>query len=67
MTYWVSAYELSWYLETSVPRIVTVLVLICAAAVVHLSGLFLMTLGRPFEGAPPNNQEASTRVAGANG
>jgi hypothetical protein len=52
-TYWISANELSWYLETSVSRIVTVLVLICAAAVLHLSGIFLDALGRPFGGPPP--------------
>jgi hypothetical protein len=46
-TYWISPYELSWHLQTSVPRVVTVLVLIAAAAVVHISGVFVAYLSRP--------------------
>lgn len=46
-TYWISPYELSWHLETSVPRVVTVLVLIAAAAVVHIAGVFVAYLTRP--------------------
>jgi hypothetical protein len=66
-TYWISAYELSWYLETSVPRITTVLVLICAAAVLHLSGVFVSALGLPFGGQEAGEEEESTRVAARNG
>ncbi len=67
VTYWVSLYELSWYLETSVPRIATVLVLLCAAAVVHLSGVFLAALGRPFAEHGSRGADPSNRVADRDG
>jgi hypothetical protein len=66
-TYWISAYELSWYLETSVPRIATVLVLICAGAVLHISGVFLSALGGPFGKPQPDEANSSNRVSGGNG
>ncbi|HEU5142124.1 MAG TPA: hypothetical protein VFU04_03090 [Solirubrobacterales bacterium] len=45
-SYWISPNPLDWHLGTSANRIVSVLVLICLAAVVHLSGLLLDALGQ---------------------
>ncbi|MBN9623598.1 MAG: hypothetical protein J0H06_11705 [Actinobacteria bacterium] len=59
--YWVSTYELSWYLETSVSRTVTVLVLFCAAALVHLSGVFLASLGKPLVGSRSLDVDKASR------
>jgi hypothetical protein len=45
-SYWVSPHPLEWHLGLSVDRVVSVLVLICLAAVVHLSGSLLSGLRR---------------------
>jgi hypothetical protein len=45
-SYWISPSPLDWHLTTSAHRVVTVLMFICLAAVLHLSGLLLSTLGQ---------------------
>jgi hypothetical protein len=61
-TYWLSPYPIGWHLENSADRVITVLVFICVAALVHVSGLLLNTLlrGRPPRDAP---REAPTEPA----
>lgn len=44
-TYWLSPYPIDWHLETSASRVISVLMFICIAAVVHVSGLLLNVLG----------------------
>lgn len=46
-SYWISPNPIEWHLATSAPRVVSVLMLICLAALVHLSGLLLGALGQP--------------------
>jgi hypothetical protein len=43
-TYWLSPYPIGWHLENSANRVITVMVFICVAAVVHVSGLLLNEL-----------------------
>jgi hypothetical protein len=43
-SYWISPNPIEWHLATSVNRVVTMLVLIALAAVLHLSGLLLARL-----------------------
>lgn len=43
-SYWISPNPLDWHLSTSVNRVVAVLMLICLAALVHLSGVLLRSL-----------------------
>jgi hypothetical protein len=45
-TYWIAPYPIDWYLDLSVNRVVTVLMFISLAALVHLSGLLLDSLVR---------------------
>lgn len=45
-SYWISPYPIDWHLGLSANRVVSVLVLICLAAVVHLSGSLLSGLRR---------------------
>ena len=40
-SYWISPHDLEWHLASSVDRVVSIPMLICLAAVVHLSGLLL--------------------------
>jgi hypothetical protein len=49
--YWATTWPIGWYLETSAGRVITVLVFICIAALVHLSGLLLNALLRPSVGS----------------
>ena len=53
-SYWISPHDLQWHLATSVDRVVSIPMLVCLAAVVHLSGLFLGALSW----RPGSNQEA---------
>lgn len=47
-SYWISPHDLEWHLATSVDRVVSIPMLVCLAAVLHLSGLLLRTLtGEP--------------------
>jgi hypothetical protein len=46
-SYWISPYDLNWHLATSASRVVSVIVLVCVAAVLHLSGIFASALARP--------------------
>jgi hypothetical protein len=50
--YWISPIELSWYLATSVTRVVSVPIFICVAAVLHLSGIFVGALDGAGRGSP---------------
>jgi hypothetical protein len=52
-TYWLSPFPIGWHLENSANRVITVMVFICVAALVHLSGLLLSELKerRPGDGA----------------
>jgi hypothetical protein len=43
-SYWISPHPLEWHLGLSANRVVSVLVLLCLAAVVHLSGSLLSAL-----------------------
>lgn len=43
-SYWISPHDLEWHLSTSVDRVVSIPMLVCLAAVLHLSGLLLATL-----------------------
>jgi hypothetical protein len=43
-SYWISPNPIDWHLTTSVNRVISVLMLICLAAVVHLSGHLLGAL-----------------------
>lgn len=43
-TYWLSPYPIGWHLENSANRVITVMVFICVAGLVHLSGLLLSEL-----------------------
>lgn len=43
-SYWISPHNLEWHLATSVDRVVSIPMLVCLAAVLHLSGLLLATL-----------------------
>ncbi len=43
-SYWISPNPLDWHLSTSASRVISVLMFICLAAVVHLSGLLLGAL-----------------------
>ena len=57
-SYWLSQYPIEWHLETSANRVVSALMFICIAAVVHVSGLLLNALvqrprGREAEAAAP--------------
>jgi hypothetical protein len=45
-TYWLSPYPIGWHLENSANRVITVMLFICVAALVHLSGLLLDGLMR---------------------
>jgi hypothetical protein len=45
-SYWISPSPLDWHIATSAPRVVTVLILIGLAALVHLSGLLLNAFTR---------------------
>ena len=40
-SYWISPHDLEWHLATSVDRVVSIPMLVCLAAVLHLSGLLL--------------------------
>jgi hypothetical protein len=44
--YWISPIELSWYLNTSDFRVVTVPIFVCVAAILHLAGIFVAELER---------------------
>jgi hypothetical protein len=44
--YWISPIELSWYLETSDTRVVSVPIFICIAAILHLAGIYVGELER---------------------
>ena len=43
-SYWISPHDLEWHLATSVDRVVSIPMLVCLAALVHLSGMLLATL-----------------------
>jgi hypothetical protein len=63
-TYWLSPYPIGWHLETSAGRVITVLLFICIAAVVHVSGRLFESLGerrRPaaVEAEPPGEPVVS--------
>jgi hypothetical protein len=49
--YWASELAIGWYLETSAGRIISVLVFICVAALVHVTGLLFNALMRPSVGS----------------
>lgn len=54
-SYWIAPYPIEWYVENSVNRVVSLLMFICLASVVHLSGLLIDTLlrrERPLEEDP---------------
>jgi hypothetical protein len=57
-TYWLSPYPIGWHLETSAGRVITVLVFICVAALVHVSGLLLNALMGPGRQRQANAGEA---------
>jgi hypothetical protein len=59
--YWASELPIGWYLETSADRIISVLVFICIAAVVHLSGLLLNALMRPSVGSAVDGDDGPSR------
>lgn len=40
-SYWISPHDLEWHLATSVDRVVSIPMLVCLAAVLHLSGVLL--------------------------
>lgn len=44
-SYWISPHPIGWHLSTSASRVISVLVFIGLAAVIHLSGLLLSALG----------------------
>lgn len=44
--YWASVWPIGWYLETSAGRIISVLIFLSVAALVHVSGLLLSSLLR---------------------
>lgn len=44
-SYWISPNPIDWHLATSANRVISVLMFICVAAVVHLSGLLLSRFG----------------------
>jgi len=44
-SYWISPHPIGWHLSTSASRVISALVFIGVAAVVHLSGLLLTALG----------------------
>lgn len=44
-SYWISPHPIGWHLSTSASRVISVLVFIGVAAVIHLSGLLLSALG----------------------
>jgi hypothetical protein len=46
-SYWISPNPIDWHLATSAPRVVTALLLISAAALIHLSGLLLNAFLQP--------------------
>ena len=43
-SYWISPHNLEWHLATSVDRVVSIPMLVCFAAVLHLSGVLLAAL-----------------------
>jgi len=45
-SYWISPHDLEWHLGTSVERVVSIPMLVCLAALAHLSGLLLGELRR---------------------
>lgn len=45
-SYWLSPYPIEWHLENSAGRVISALMFICIAAVVHVSGLLLNALDR---------------------
>lgn len=63
-TYWLSGYPIGWYLENSASRVITVLVFICVAAVVHVSGLLLNELQEKRQS--PGDAQGELRAAPAN-
>jgi hypothetical protein len=56
-TYWLSPYPIGWHLETSAGRVITVLLFIAIAAVVHVSGLLLNALMQP-----PNRHDPDAEI-----
>jgi hypothetical protein len=42
--YWLGPYPIGWYVENSADRIISVMLFICVAALVHVSGLLLTAL-----------------------
>jgi hypothetical protein len=52
--YWISPIELSWYLETSAFRVVSIPIFVCIAAILHLSGIFVTAL----EGSPADDHRS---------
>lgn len=53
-SYWISPNPLDWHLGTSVNRVISVLMLICLAALIHLSGLLWSALGGRGAVSPAN-------------
>ncbi len=53
-SYWISPHDLEWHLASSVDRVVSIPMLVCLAAVLHLSGLLL----RAFSWRAGSHQEA---------
>jgi hypothetical protein len=62
--YWATVWPIGWYLETSASRIITVLVFICIAAVVHVSGLLLNALLKPPVGSGVDGDDGPDRDRG---
>lgn len=50
-SYWISPHDLAWHLSTSVNRVVSIPILICAVALLHISGLLASALRTTSAGA----------------
>jgi hypothetical protein len=60
-SYWISPYPIGWHLSTSAGRVISVLMFICLAAVVHLSGVLMASLEdrpRQVKGEPASESVA---------
>jgi hypothetical protein len=71
-TYWLSPYPIGWHLENSANRVITVMLFICVAALVHVSGLLLNELmqspsRREADGEVPTDRAAPREPVASNG
>jgi hypothetical protein len=55
--YWASELPIGWYVESSAGRIISVLLFICIAALVHVTGLLFNALMRPSVGSPADGDD----------